>query len=103
MTIILRNLIDNAIKHNKKNGNIKVFADSDGDKWKFEISNSINHQINIHKVIERKYKSGSHVGYGIGMSIVAQMCKMHGLRIEIDEIEVQVKVSVTGTGRVLSG
>ncbi len=94
MTIILRNLIDNAIKHNKKNGNIKVFADSDGDKWKFEISNSINHQINIHKVIERKYKSGPYAGYGIGMSIVAQMCKMYDLSLEMENDDIAMIVKI---------
>lgn len=94
LTIILRNLMDNAIKHNKKNGNIKLFADSNGDKWKFEISNTINHQVDIRKITERKYKSGPHAGYGIGMSIVDEMCNMHDLTFEKEERDGEMVVRI---------
>ena len=97
LTIILRNLMDNAIKHNKKNGYIKVSATLQGDKWNLEISNSTKHIVDKNKVLERKFKSGPSAGYGIGMSIVSDMCRMHDLSLEYIDQNGEAVVKVVGS------
>jgi len=97
LTIILRNLMDNAIKHNKKNGNIKVSAGIQEGKWNLEISNSTKQVVDKNKVIVRKYKSGTSAGYGIGMSIVSDMCRMHDLTLEYIDQKGEAVVRVSGS------
>jgi len=96
LTIILRNLMDNAIKHNKKNGNIQVSAGIQEGKWNLEISNSTKQVVDKNKVIVRKYKSGTSAGYGIGMSIVSDMCRMHDLTLEYIDQKGEAVVRVSG-------
>ena len=97
LTIILRNLMDNAIKHNKRNGYIKVSANTLGDKWNLEISNSTKHVVDKNKVLVRKFKSGPSAGYGIGMSIVSDMCRMHDLSLEYIDQKGEAIVKVVGS------
>jgi len=97
LTIILRNLMDNAIKHNKKNGNITVSAGIQDGKWNLEISNSTKQMVDKYKVIVRKYKSGTSAGYGIGMSIVSDMCRMHDLTLEYIDQKGEAVVRVSGS------
>ena len=97
LTIILRNLMDNSIKHNKKNGNIQVSAGIQEGKWNLEISNSTKQVVDKNKVIVRKYKSGTSAGYGIGMSIVSDMCRMHDLTLEYIDQKGEAVVRVSGS------
>lgn len=95
--IMVRNLMDNAVKHNKKEGYIKIETQGDKDEWMVEINNSTRHkQVVAQKVTQRKYRFGQGAGYGIGMSIVSEMCKLHGLRLEVRELDGEVRVSVSG-------
>lgn len=100
LTIILRNLMDNAIKHNNKNGSIKVSASTTDDKWNLEISNSTRHIVDKNKITERKYKSGPSAGHGIGMSIVSDMCRMHDLTLEYMDQKGEAKVKVVGSSNI---
>jgi two-component sensor histidine kinase len=70
MGIIFRNLIDNAIKYNTKNGYIKISANKKGNNWTFQISNTTS-------------KKPSKKGYGLGMTIVEDICHNHGIKIDI--------------------
>jgi K+-sensing histidine kinase KdpD len=89
--------MDNAIKHNKKNGNIQVSAGIQEGKWNLEISNSTKQVVDKNKVIVRKYKSGTSAGYGIGMSIVSDMCRMHDLTLEYIDQKGEAVVRVSGS------
>jgi signal transduction histidine kinase len=96
LQIIFRNLIDNAIKHNKANGEIKIVGRILEKKWVVEIDNTTKNVVDKNRVTLRKYKTGKGAGQGIGMAIVADMCRMHGLTLDyIDEVG-RAKVIVSG-------
>lgn len=93
--VIWRNILDNAIKHNKKYGYIKIQGRVIGDNWKIEVVNSSLSRIKVPKKFTvRKFRSGIGAGQGIGMSIVADMCKLHELRLEVGENSGEVVISV---------
>lgn len=93
--IILRNIIDNAVKHNKKGGYIHISGKISGTKWEVKVANSSTSIPNIKKVILRKYKGEQSLGSGIGMAIVRDLCKLYQLELNISthNNEVEVKVS----------
>ncbi len=101
--VIWRNILDNAIKHNRNNGYIvikglvKNTLSAQAGNWEISVSNSTLSAIKAtKKVTERKYRSGVSAGHGIGMSIVADMCKLHDLRLEVSEVEGEVSVLISG-------
>ncbi len=96
LQIMMRNLMDNAIKHNKRNGRIKVSGKVASGKWNIEISNTIKYQADKNKVTERKYTAGPGAGHGIGMSIVSDMCRMHDLTLEYLNQDGMAIVTITG-------
>jgi K+-sensing histidine kinase KdpD len=94
--VILRNLIDNAIKHNKDKGEIIIKANMQKDKWQIQLSNTTKNNLDEARIVERKYKTGETAGHGIGMSIVSDMCKMHDLTLEFSEQGKMVTVMISG-------
>jgi two-component sensor histidine kinase len=71
MGIVFRNLIDNAIKYNSVNGYIKIYANKKGNDWSFQISNPTS-------------KRPSKKGYGLGMTIVEDVCHNQDIKIDIE-------------------
>jgi len=96
LQIIFRNLIDNAIKHNKANGEIKIVGRILEKKWVVEIENTTKNVVDKNRVTLRKYKTGKGAGQGIGMAIVADMCRMHGLTLDYIDEAGRAKVIVSG-------
>lgn len=96
LQIIFRNLIDNAIKHNQKNGQIKITGKAEKDKWKVTIQNTTSNDVLKSKMVERKYRKGESAGHGIGMSIVADMCRMHGLKMEAKKDKKLMSITISG-------
>lgn len=95
--IVWRNLIGNAIKHNKKGGYIKIIGRVAEDGWSVTIINSSgNVGIDTAKLLKRKYKYGAGAGAGIGMSIVAEMCKLYKLRLDVGQLRGEMRVSLSG-------
>lgn len=95
--IVWRNLIDNAIKHNKKGGYIKISGKVATSGWSVEIINSCNNVgVDTAKLLKRKYKYGEGAGVGIGMSIVAEMGKLYKLRLEVGQLRGEMRVSLSG-------
>ncbi len=96
-TVIWRNILDNAIKHNNVNGYIRIVSELGNGEWRVEITNSTNIQTpNTASITTRKYKFGHGAGQGIGMSIVDQMCKLHGLKLGVSETSSEMKVEISG-------
>jgi len=79
---ILDNLISNAFKYNKKNGQINIFVK---DKRLFIKDTGIGIK-NPKKVFDRFYKENER-GVGIGMSIVKRLCDELKIDINIDSNE----------------
>ena len=80
----LSNLVDNAIKYNRKNGIIKICAFNIGESIQIDIKDSgIGiQQKHIPRLFERFYridklKSRSIGGTGLGLSIVKQITNLH--------------------------
>ena len=82
---VFTNLIDNAIKFNKENGSIKIYAAEPGDKIKIVIEDSgigIPSK-DIPRIFERFYRvdkarSREMGGTGLGLSIVKHIIELHG-------------------------
>lgn len=96
--IIVRNIIENAVKHNKNSGEIKVELSSENeDNWRFAVrNNALSSSKVVERAKERKYRYGTGAGYGIGMAIVDEMCRLHSLRLEMSKENGQVWVEVNG-------
>jgi heavy metal sensor kinase len=85
---LLLNLIDNAIKYNKKGGKITVTAKKDKDHAKIIISDTgigIN-KSDLPHVFDRYYRTKKNInkkGYGLGLNIVNSIVKMHRGKIDV--------------------
>jgi len=75
---IIENIISNAFKYNKKNGNVKIFIKNK----KLYIKDTGIGIKNPKKVFDRFYKENER-GIGIGMNIVKKLCDELKIPIEI--------------------
>ena len=88
------NLIDNAIKFNKKGGTIGIYSEDLGDKIKIIVEDSgigIPAK-DIGRIFERFYRvdkarSRQMGGTGLGLSIVKHIIELHGGSVGIDSTE----------------
>lgn len=81
--VLFSNLIDNAIKYNHDNGKLIVEIESD----RISIKNTGPKIKDKTKIFEKYYRedfSGTVQGMGIGLSIVKNLCKVYGLKIEVN-------------------
>jgi signal transduction histidine kinase len=93
MTLIITNLVDNAIKYNKEHGWVKVVLDADHQNFLFEISDSgigipeedLTH---IYDRFYRVEKSHSREigGTGLGLAITRSAVLMHRGSIAVTSI-----------------
>jgi two-component system phosphate regulon sensor histidine kinase PhoR len=91
---VFTNLIDNAIKFNKENGSIKVYAQEINGKIKISIEDSgigIPTK-DISRIFERFYRvdkarSRELGGTGLGLSIVKHIVELHGGSVGVESTE----------------
>lgn len=81
--IILRNLLENACKYNIVGGYVNFSALRTKGGWKIRIENP--------KGIKKNA-----IGYGLGMTIVREICHYHKLQLEKKETKDFYKVIITG-------
>ncbi len=94
MTLIMSNLVENAIKYNKEHGWVKVVLDADYQFFTFEVSDSglgIPEEDLAH-IYERFYRADkSHSreigGTGLGLAITKSAVLMHRGAITVSSIE----------------
>ena len=79
---LINNLIANAIRHNRIGGHISIELENNT----FSISNSgSNIPLNKEKIFRRFSRASEDKrGNGLGLSIVKQICKLHGWKIEYE-------------------
>ncbi|MDY0138511.1 MAG: ATP-binding protein [Candidatus Izemoplasmatales bacterium] len=100
---LFKNLIENAIKYGKLNGNvfIKVFSDSDNIKFEIKDNGIGIPKSDLSRVFERFYRvdkarSKSSKGTGLGLSIVKHVVLNYNGKIELNSEEnVGTEVIVT--------
>lgn len=94
MTLVMTNLVENAIKYNKEHGRVKVVLDADHQFFTFEVSDtglgipadSIAH---IYERFYRVDKSHSREigGTGLGLAITKSAVLMHRGSITVNSVE----------------
>lgn len=104
MDSLVRNLVENALRHSPAGGKVRVALTVDGGAHMLEVSDSgpgipvAEHE----RVFERFYRGSTSqgVGSGLGLSIVQRIAEIHGARIELSEppgLSVRVKFPVAGS------
>ena len=85
------NLIDNAIKYNKRNGRVFITVEMEDNKPKFTVRDTgvgipEEHQPHVFERFYRVDKSRSKEtgGTGLGLSIVKHGAQLHGAEITLD-------------------
>ncbi len=94
MTLIMTNLVENAIKYNKEHGWIKVELDADYQNFTFKVSDSGLGipEDSLPHIYERFYRvDKSHSreigGTGLGLAITKSAVLMHRGSITVDSVE----------------
>ncbi|MBB6498585.1 sensor histidine kinase [Pedobacter cryoconitis] len=90
--IMLNNLISNAIRHNKPNGEIKVLLHS----GKLSVVNTgVEKALNSQRAFERFYKDASSEGTGLGLAITSQICNLYNFKLDYHYQGEQHEFSIT--------
>lgn len=89
------NLIENAIKYNKKNGSVEIRI----ERKSLEVCNTGAHIEDEHleHIFERFFTtniSRSQKGYGIGLALVKQICIMHGWKVNAFSSKEKTKFTI---------
>jgi len=83
LTLLLGNLIGNAIKYSSPRSNITIVL---RDRVLHIKDEGIGIELNKQKEIFEKFKRGTEYsgGFGVGLSIVKSICDAYGIEIELD-------------------
>ncbi|MCW8450647.1 ATP-binding protein [Legionella quinlivanii] len=86
--ILIRNLVDNAIRYCKENGKVIVRVFQKESHLIFEVSDNgpgIPEELQS-RVFERFFRvlGNKSPGSGLGLAIVRQICDLHGARVELE-------------------
>jgi signal transduction histidine kinase len=78
--ILINNLLSNAIKYTPVNGYMHISADADNIVFR---NTAANGKLDAGKIFQRFYKAEQNQeGIGLGLSIVHEICRIGGFRIE---------------------
>ncbi len=86
--ILVRNLLDNAVKYTPEGGTVDVEVQRSGDAWLLEVQDSgpgID-EVDRERVLDRFYRvAGSQAtGSGLGLAIVKSIADLHGAVLTLD-------------------
>lgn len=86
------NLLDNAVKYTPERGEIKVVLDAATERaWITVVDNGPGIPSSMHeKVVQRFFRmdtSRNEAGNGLGLSMVAAVCKLHGARLQFENLD----------------
>lgn len=88
LSILVRNLVDNAIRYCKENGTVSVQVHAKAQHLILEVQDNgpgIPSELRS-RVFERFFRvlGNKSPGSGLGLAIVRQICELHNARIELD-------------------
>ena len=91
ISILVRNLVDNAIRYSKEGGSVKVKTYSQDNFAVFEVKDDgpgIPDELSA-RVFERFFRviGNKSPGSGLGLAIVHQICTLHNGKVELDKPE----------------
>ena len=94
MTLVISNLVENAIKYNKEHGSVKITLDADHQVFTLEVKDTGIGipQDSLDKIYERFYRvDKSHSreigGTGLGLAITKNAVLMHRGSITVSSLE----------------
>ena len=94
ISIIVGNLVSNAIKYSNENGKVEINLEKKNSKTILKISNTGNgiHEKDLDKIFNSFYRAENSnnpdiKGTGLGLSIVKRLCDLLSITIEISSIE----------------
>lgn len=94
ISIIVGNLVSNAIKYSNENGKVEINLEKKNSKTILKISNTGHgiHQKDLDKIFNSFYRAENSnnpeiKGTGLGLSIVKRLCDLLSITIEISSIE----------------
>ncbi len=87
LSILIRNLVDNAIRYTPNNSEIKVFVQSDGEQVKLKVIDNgpgIPAELRA-RVFERFFRvlGNKSPGSGLGLAIVQQIAQLHNAHVKL--------------------
>lgn len=102
LSVLLQNLVGNAVQHTPDQGRIRVRLEARGDAVELRVQDSgpgVPHEMRP-RVFERFFRQGPGQGAGLGLSIAARVAELHRARIGLRDsplggLEVFVRFSRT--------
>jgi|GEM_PF-2144781 len=98
--IIIRNLLDNAIKYGSPGTDIHISTVRDGKGWSLVVANAVDtNHIPTGNIFRRRFRGvGSRThGYGLGLAIVKDVTKQLGFGLTYRVSNNTVTITVSGT------
>lgn len=81
---VIDNNLSNAIKYSSRDCEIVVSTENLGDALVLSFQNKGKQIIDVDKIFERFYREDDvKGGYGIGLALTGEICKEHGIKIEV--------------------
>ncbi len=91
LNLLIKNLIENAIRYNKKNGNINIKINSSLKQLSISDTGIGIQKNDLNRIFERFYRvdkarSRKLGGTGLGLSIVKHVCLNYSIKIKVESI-----------------
>lgn len=91
---VIDNTISNAIKYSFENSNIDIILDIEEDSYKLEIKNEGIQIADTKTIFDAYYQQKEkNVGFGLGLSIVKDICNKYKIDINVTSINNQTSFS----------
>lgn len=79
LTVLLNNLMGNAVQHNRPGGKIHIQLNQEG----FSFCNTgYGNPLNEQQIFQRFYKSPESEGSGLGLTLIKEICDSYGFRFQ---------------------